>query len=232
MTNDSSVAFPVQDSQILPNQYNPDELLQIRTLLDAYLLANHTKTYAIREVVKYIPELWPLLWNNNLRRLLQEFDANAFLCKSLFFDKTPEANWYVGWHQDISIHVVKKITTKGFDGWTQKEDLIGVCAPAYILRQMLTVRIHLDDTTTDNGALYVIPDSNHGVLSSKEIEQTVAHTASVVCDVKAGGIHVMQPLLLHHSAKSVNNSPRRVIHLEFTSCELPNGLQWAERKPL
>jgi hypothetical protein len=50
--------------------------------------------------------------------------------------------------------------------------------------------------------------------------------------VNAGGIHIMKPLLLHASSKATTQKHRRVIHLEFNTLELTNGLVWAERMDL
>lgn len=224
--------LPAQGSELFLGGYTDDEIRGIKACINGYVQKTGTKPYAIREPVMAIPELWPLIWNGALRQTVRRFDSDAFLCKSIYFDKTPDANWYVNWHQDISIHVAKKIPTEGFSGWTQKEGIIGVCAPADVLRRMLTVRIHLDDARGDNGALHIIPCSHGQVLTPHETEEICARTSSVVCEIKAGGMHVMQPLLLHRSSKSVSDKPRRVIHLEFTSMELPNGLCWAERKSL
>jgi hypothetical protein len=39
----------------------------------------------------------------------------------------------------------------------------------------------------------------------------------------------MHPLVLHASSASVIRKPRRVIHFEFASAELPEGLEWYNR---
>ena len=39
----------------------------------------------------------------------------------------------------------------------------------------------------------------------------------------------MKPLLLHSSGRTVNDSRRRVIHIEFSNIELPENLEWSER---
>src|SRR5580765_3315393 len=46
-----------------------------------------------------------------LRRVL---GAEPFPVRSIFFDKTPEANWSVAWHQDLHIAVAEKTVTAGF----------------------------------------------------------------------------------------------------------------------
>ena len=39
----------------------------------------------------------------------------------------------------------------------------------------------------------------------------------------------MKPMILHSSKRVENEMNRRVIHIEFTDKELPNGLKWKEK---
>ncbi|MGF1638299.1 MAG: hypothetical protein ACFCUU_14575 [Cyclobacteriaceae bacterium] len=66
-------------------------------------------------------------------------------------------------------------------------------------------------------------------MSNAEIQLITQNSVPFVCDVDMCGIHIMKPLLLHASSKSTNQKHRRVIHLEFNSVELPDGLKWAEK---
>jgi len=50
-----------------------------------------------------------------------------------------------------------------------------------------------------------------------------------ICEIEKGGIMIMKPLLFHASNKTTNNERRRVIHIEFSKQELPNGLEWSEK---
>ena len=43
---------------------------------------------------------------------------------------------------------------------------------------------------------------------------------------KAGDALIMHPLILHSSNKSISNSERRTIHLEYSSGDLHSGLAW------
>lgn len=107
--------------------------------------------------------------------------------------------------------------------------MIGVCPPEDVLKNTVTLRIHLDDTDEKNGALKVIPGSQNKRLSGEEISLITQNSLPYTCEVGCGGIHLMKPLLLHASSKTINQKHRRVIHLEFTTIELPNGLEWAEK---
>jgi ectoine hydroxylase-related dioxygenase (phytanoyl-CoA dioxygenase family) len=147
--------------------------------------------------------------------------------KGIYFDKTPDANWKVAWHQDLSIAVREEKAAPGFSGWSIKAGAIHVQPPAEILASMLTVRLHLDAAGDENGALRVIPGSHqHGRLDSAAIDRLVEQTQPVTCLVGKGGVLLMRPLLLHASSAAVRPTHRRVIHLEYSADTLPHGLEW------
>ncbi|WP_231635004.1 phytanoyl-CoA dioxygenase family protein [Pedobacter sp. PACM 27299] len=122
----------------------------------------------------------------------------------------------------------RKVELDGYSKWTVKQDQFSVQPPLDILKQSFTVRIHLDDTDENNGALRVIPGSHlNGIYRVEDIDWSfeTEHT----CEVTKGGIMIMKPLLLHSSSRSINNNKRRVIHIEFCNQELHEELEWAER---
>ena len=53
--------------------------------------------------------------------------------KAIFFDKTAETNWYVTWHQDLTIATKKRIEIEGFGPWSVKQGIPHVQAPALFL---------------------------------------------------------------------------------------------------
>jgi ectoine hydroxylase-related dioxygenase (phytanoyl-CoA dioxygenase family) len=93
-------------------------------------------------------------------------------------------------------------------------------APDEVLQHMLTLRIHLDDATEENGPLVVLPGSH----TSRDAPATRPAVAILAA---AGDVLAMRPLLAHCSGASRASSHRRVIHLEFAgSRELPDGYAW------
>jgi ectoine hydroxylase-related dioxygenase (phytanoyl-CoA dioxygenase family) len=214
--------------------YTKKEVNKIRKLLGDYQknnpLEGHKEVYAIRNLLKEVPDLKQIILNHNVKTILNHLGENFHLTKALYFNKPALSNWYVTWHQDVSIHVQDKIDTPLFQGWTNKKGFIGVVPSEDISINTITIRIHLDDTTQENGGLKIIPGSNKEVLSDEKIKLITQNSVSKNCDVLAGGIQLMKPLLLHASPKSQSNKNRRVIHLEFNNTELPNGLEWAERE--
>jgi predicted DNA-binding transcriptional regulator YafY/ectoine hydroxylase-related dioxygenase (phytanoyl-CoA dioxygenase family) len=217
---------------ILNYVYTQRSVNKMVRIIDKYLKKNTSKTYAKRNLLKEIPELKEILINKNLREIVDAIDPKAFISKAMYFDKPSEANWYVTWHQDTAINVVKKEKVTGYKGWTDKDGVISCLPPEEVSKSSFTIRIHLDDADEKNGALKVIPGSNNKLLDKKSIEIITENSIGLSCNVPAGGVHIMKPLTLHASGKSKSQKRRRVIHLEFTSVTLPGKLKWSEKEEI
>jgi ectoine hydroxylase-related dioxygenase (phytanoyl-CoA dioxygenase family) len=151
----------------------------------------------------------------------------CFAVRALLFDKTPAANWSLGWHQDFAVAVRERHEVTGFGPWTVKQGVPHAYAPATLLERMLAVRIHLDDCGPENGPLSVLPGSHrHGRLLDEEIREHRTQTPPVECTARRGEVLAMRPLLLHASTQALNPAHRRVLHLEFAAEELPEPLHW------
>jgi ectoine hydroxylase-related dioxygenase (phytanoyl-CoA dioxygenase family) len=147
--------------------------------------------------------------------------------RTLWFDKTPTANWPVVWHQDLTIAVRGRIDVEGYGQWSVKDGVDHVQPPASVLEQMVAVRVHLDECGSDNGPLRVLPGTHvFGKLSPEQIKELRRQEQEVECLAPRGGSLVMRPLLLHASSRTENPRHRRVIHIEFAACELAGGLRW------
>ncbi len=185
--------------------------------------------FAIRQFLKEIPSVINLIFNNKLKSLIQSIlGENYFIVKSIYFDKPETANWYVTYHQDLTISVDKKVDLPNFGPWTVKQNQFAVQPPLSILENSSTIRIHLDDTSEFNGALKIIPGSHLKQIYRPETINW-ENEKEVICNVSKGGVMFMKPLILHSSGRTSNNNRRRVIHIEFSNIELPNQLHWAER---
>ena len=157
----------------------------------------------------------------------------AFMVRTLFFDKNPAANWKVAWHQDLTIAVREQREVAGFGPWSVKAGIPHVQPPAALLERMITLRLHLDDCDKDNGALRVLPGSHRaGRLTAAAIQTWRQREPEATCAVPRGGILIMRPLLLHASAPAIQPRHRRVVHLEFAAEDLPGGLAWLEKNRL
>lgn len=149
--------------------------------------------------------------------------------RATLFDKSPSSNWLVAWHQDTALPLTEKVETAGWGPWSIKEGVIYSHAPKDALEQVLALRIHLDDSTPNNGPLRVLPDTHcGGVFTDSEIQELASNSDAVECTVATGGVIAMRPLVIHASSKSENDLPRRVLHLEYASrIELSDGLRLA-----
>lgn len=156
--------------------------------------------------------------------------SGPFPTRGLLFDKLPRANWLVGWHQDLTIAVRERIEMKGFGAWTIKEGVPHVQPPVDVLSEMLTLRLHLDRTEAENGALIVLPGTQTmGRLPDDWVVPADAEDRAVVCEAGAGDILAVRPLFLHTSRKSARPSHRRVIQIEYAASPLPPPLAWYEQ---
>lgn len=184
--------------------------------------------YALRNLLEDVPAVAALADAPAVRALVAPtLGAGCFPVRGILFDKTPEANWNVVWHQDLSIAVRERRDVEGFGPWSEKAGVVHVQPPARVLERMLTVRLHLDDCDEMNGPLLVLPGSHQdGRLTASEIQRQRASISSVACPVPSGGALLMRPLLLHASSASQSPRHRRVIHLEYAAEPLPAGLQW------
>lgn len=219
---------------VINNVFSKQELEEINTVLQSIDTSkeNFRKSedlFAIRQFLKEVPEIKDLIFNENIRKVVKEiFGEKYFVVKSIYFDKPETSNWYVAYHQDLTISVDKKLELPGFGPWTTKQNQFAVQPPVNVLENIYTIRIHLDDTDENNGALKVVPKSHaKGIYRPETIDWTVE--TEEICNVEKGGIMLMKPLTLHGSNRTTNGKKRRVIHIEFSDTELPEVLQWSER---
>jgi ectoine hydroxylase-related dioxygenase (phytanoyl-CoA dioxygenase family) len=196
-------------------------------------LGNRTDSseYAVRHLHQKVPAVRRLANGAMVRALVNSvLGPDAFVVRSIFFDKTPEANWKVAWHQDLTIAVRERIEVPGFAAWSIKDAIVHVQPPVSVLERMVTLRLQLDDCGLENGPLQVIPKSHKaGRLTGQQISACREREKSIACVVPRGGALLMRPLLLHASSPATTPMHRRVMHLEFASDSLPGGLEWEAR---
>lgn len=218
----------------IPRLYTDKEVCEMIRIIDLNTHSDKSSekiqnVFAIRQCLKKIPELTSVIYNNNFKQLVsQVFGKDYFIVKSIYFDKPEEANWFVAYHQDLMITVTEKAEIDGYGPWSNKPGQFTVQPPVELLERMYTVRIHLDDTDAQNGALKVIPGSHvQGVYRPELIDWNT--TKEIQCLVPAGGVMLMKPLLLHSSARSMGKKRRRVLHIELSNQDLPQPLEWSEK---
>ena len=214
---------------ILDAVYSQDEVNRIAGMIDALIGHERGSTHAIRAVLQQVPVLKDVLLNERMQQLISQYlGDDFFLVKSIYFNKPASSNWFVSYHQDLSVHAAHRADHTGFVNWTKKEGHIGVQPPATILEAIYTIRIHLDDCDTGNGALRVIKGSHRQGIA--RFDMTTSLHKEISCPVPKGGVMIMRPLLFHASGKNTSSGNRSVLHLEFCNKELPAAIGWAEKE--
>ena len=215
---------------IVPGIFSPEQVTAILAQLEtaiaadrdgAALRAGGGTIYAARNILTLWPGVTEIWKQKPLRDILGQVLGNEFgLVRVLYFDKPPGQSWALPWHKDTTIAVREnRLPSSVFCKPTTKISVPHVEAPKSLLERMLTVRIHLDTITEENGPLKVIPGSHRGVESQPP--QTIL--------TQAGDVLLIRPLVSHCSNRSDENTSRhrRILHLEFAGVpDLSDGYAW------
>ncbi len=147
--------------------------------------------------------------------------------RAILFDKSPGANWALGWHQDRTIAVRARADIPGFGPWSVKQGLLHVEPPFALIEAMRTMRIHLDPVPRDNAPLLIAPGSHRlGRIPESELAAVVERCGTACCLADAGDVWLYATPIVHASAASGGAGHRRVLQVDFSAQALPPGLEW------
>jgi hypothetical protein len=203
------------------------ELARACAAPQAAVRAGETEVYAARDLLRVCPAVLTWWRNPTLTDFVREIlGERAGLVRGLLFDKPPSQSWAVPWHKDRSI-VIRPPTTLSprYSPPRRKADLWHCEPPVEVLERMLSLRIHLDPSTAENGPLSVVTGSHRPGPPGEVVELLAAR----------GDVWAMRPLIDHASPRSLSGcvAHRRVIHLEFAAePTLPDDYLWQEFHPV
>lgn len=147
--------------------------------------------------------------------------------RAILFDKTTETNWSLGWHQDRTICVRKRVEIAGYGPWTVKSGMQHVTPPFDLLSRMVTLRVHLDNVPEENAPLMIVPGSHKlGRIPETDINEVVARLGQEICLAAAGDIWAYATPILHGSKAATRPARRRVLQVDFSGDDLPAELDW------
>lgn len=147
--------------------------------------------------------------------------------RAILFNKTPETNWALAWHQDRTICVKERCEVEGFGPWTVKQGMNHVAPPVELLARMVTIRAHLDDVPATNAPLLVAPGSHTvGMVPVSKMGEVVARCGTMACLAAAGDLWLYSTLILHASEAATEPAQRRVLQVDYAAFDLPGGLEW------
>lgn len=210
-----------------------DELLTVdeveKLLADLTKLKLEPLRGGIRRIEQLVPRVAALAVSRKLMAVAASYlPGQPELVRAIYFDKSPENNWYVTWHQDQTVAVSERFELDNWGPWSLKAGAWHVQPPLEVLDEMVTIRIHLDQATASNGCLKVIPGSQRkGLIDVSRVHEHVHRERAVLCESPLGGAVVMRPHILHASEKSASSQPRRILHFEYSSYKLPDGITWS-----
>ena len=107
--------------------------------------------------------------------------------RAVLFDKSPQTNWAVAWHQDRTIAVRERVEVEGFGPWSRKADVLHVEPPFRVIEAMVTVRVHLDACDADNAPLLAAAGSHRlGRIPSDQTAEWARRLETVTCLAQPG----------------------------------------------
>jgi ectoine hydroxylase-related dioxygenase (phytanoyl-CoA dioxygenase family) len=220
---------PVQDDgfSVVACTFNNVEVGTIGSMLAETTLVRSRA--GARHLMRY-PEIEQLAYDRRLLSIARGFlGGDPIPFRATFFDKSPQQNWLVPWHQDTALPVRRRLDVAGWGPWSIKSGVLYAHVPATALERVIALRVHIDDSCSDNGPLRVIPGTHRvGVLSDAEVGKHAQSIAPVECLVAAGGIVAMRPLIIHASSKASADGSRRVLHIEYSDrIRIEGGLELA-----
>ncbi|WP_395443046.1 phytanoyl-CoA dioxygenase [Caulobacter sp. UC70_42] len=118
--------------------------------------------------------------------------------RAVMFDKTPEANWIVAWHQDRVIPVRERREVEGFGPWSTKDGVLHVALGSHRLG-----RVPAEAATREAEAL-----------------------RQLVCLADTADVWAYSTPILHASDRAEPPRRRRVLQVDYADFDLPGGLEW------
>lgn len=207
--------------------FSPPEMT---AAIDALQTADVNRTRAGARHILHVPTVHALACDPRLINIARQFVGPAAIAfRVTLFDKSPESNWLVVWHQDTALPLCRRVDDSAWGPWSTKAGVLYAHAPAWALEKVVALRVHLDPSAASNGPLRVLPNTHGlGILSEADIEQLARERTAVDCLAAAGEVVAMRPLTIHASSKSRDAAPRRVLHIEYAAAlRLAPGIELA-----
>lgn len=157
----------------------------------------------------------------------EHLGAAARPVRAILFDKSPGANWVLGWHQDRTIAVRERHDLPGYGPWSIKAGVRHIEPPFAVIERMVTLRIHLDPVPVDNAPLLIAPGSHRlGRIAEPDIASIARRCGTVACLAERGDVWSYATPILHASAASTGHARRRVLQVDYATGALAAPLTW------
>jgi hypothetical protein len=201
-------------------------------------------THLVRQLLADLPDLLPqnagirIAGNPHLAGMLAPsgpighiaagaIGSSCRAVRAILFEKNANTNWTLGWHQDRTIVVRARHDVPGFGPWTVKQGLQHVAPPFPYLASMVTLRVHLDDVSSDNAPLRIAAGTHRlGLVAETAIAEVVRRHPHHDCIAQAGDIWIYATPILHASDRAIAVTRRRVLQVDYSAALLAAPLEW------
>jgi ectoine hydroxylase-related dioxygenase (phytanoyl-CoA dioxygenase family) len=211
------IATPATDSgyQIIRGVLSPGE---IDCLLAALSAAHHARSRAGARHLMSSAAVAEVANDPRLLALARKILGPTVVpFRATLFDKSPSANWLVPWHQDTALPLRERSEAPGWGPWSLKAGVLYAHAPASALERVVALRLHLDDSTPENGPLRVLPGTHTlGVLTDEEVAALVG-TPYVAASFSSASFSLPPDAALKRAATCAGRSIAPV------ECVVPRG---------
>ncbi|GAA0626165.1 hypothetical protein GCM10009422_23660 [Brevundimonas kwangchunensis] len=215
-------AFEREGAAHFPHVLSSDDVERLRLLADESL--------GDRPGVRLSGDQWlaDLLTTGTPCRVAASLTSDAARpVRAVMFDKSPEANWSVAWHQDRTIPVKARVDAAGFGPWSTKDGVLHVAPPFEILTRMTTLRLHLDNVDEANAPLWIAVGTHCiGRIAASAATGEAGRAEQRLCLAETGDIWAYGTSILHASDRASGQRCRRVLQVDYADFELPGGLEW------
>jgi hypothetical protein len=119
---------------------------EVATLLHNLADLDHRRSRAGARHILNHPAVKAIAHDARLLAIAQGvLGESGFPFRATLFDKSPDSNWLIVWHQDTALPLREKHEVQGWGAWSVKDGIIHAHAPASALEQVLALRLHLDE---------------------------------------------------------------------------------------
>lgn len=223
MTTASELDFDRDGALLFSGALNPDAALSLAARLDPQITSRPGTRLKVEVDVGAL-----LAADGSVGRIAAGLiGPDVRPVRAVLFDKSPEANWIVAWHQDRTIPVRERHETPGFGPWSTKDGVLHVAPPISVLKGMVTLRLHLDAVDGDNAPLVVATGSHRfGYVAADSAADRARECSPLICEAEPGDVWAYSTPILHMSARSNSGRRRRVLQIDYAATPLPAPLEW------
>ena len=179
-----------------------------------------------------------LTWSSEIESVLGHTSHTARMASPILpgckpvrlvaFNKLPDLNWALPWHQDRVIAIKERHNVDGYGSWSQKAGTWHCEPPLEILQRMVFARIHLDDADEQNGCLELaLGTHKNGRINATEAKDKADAVKKELCLASRGDVLFVKALTLHKSSSASVNAQRRALRVDYSADALPSPLMWA-----